>query len=144
MMASALSQTQSGTAAPAPYLLRRREAYEARRNAVSIKKYGCSWDKYQTIRSHPAMPRSIFKIQRNTARARGIGWELTLWQWWSIWQQSGHWEERGNGSSGYGMCRLNDVGPYAADNVYIATNRENMQDYWVNRRHAASLRKAAS
>lgn len=127
-----------------PYLLRVREAYEARRNAYSTKRYGCGWEKYLSIRNHPSKPGSIFKRQRQNARTRGIGWELTLWQWWLAWQQSGHWEQRGNASSEYCMCRLNDVGPYAADNVYIATVLENMQDYWVNRRHATSLREAVA
>lgn len=43
-----------------------------------------------------------------------------VWEWWTIWQMSGRWEERGRGH-GYMMCRKGDVGPYALGNVVIAT-----------------------
>jgi hypothetical protein len=68
-----------------------------------------------------------------TGQRLAIGWELNLWQWWSIWQRSGKWEQRGRGSR-YGMCRFNDTGPYASGNVYIATCVDNTKDYWANRR----------
>ena len=35
----------------------------------------------------------------------------------------GNWEERGRGH-GYQMCRVRDAGPYAVNNVYIATGPE--------------------
>lgn len=59
------------------------------------------------------------------AERRGIEWKLTFNEWWKIWQDSGHWAERGQGAQKYCMCRYGDVGPYAVGNVYIATNHEN-------------------
>lgn len=100
----------------------------AKRNAKSLKKWGCGWDEYANLRALKK-PTQVFGRQRNSARHRGIEWNLTLWQWWSIWQQSGHWANRGRGN-GYCMCRKGDQGPYSVDNVYIATNTENVQDYW--------------
>lgn len=85
------------------------------------QKYGCSREQYIAIRG---LTTRRFIEQRRNAKTRGIGWELTFWQWWSIWQQSGHWHERGRGQ-GYVMCRLNDVGPYSEDNVFIATAADN-------------------
>jgi hypothetical protein len=115
----------------------------ARRNARAQRFWGCSWDQYARL-YRLMIPIRHFIEQRSNARQRGIGWELTLWQWWLIWQQSGFWKNRGLGAAKYCMCRLNDVGPYAVDNVYIATGRDNLRDSWVNRRHAASLRKAGA
>lgn len=97
--------------------------FESARNARALKRWGCSWDDYAKLRALKK-PLYAFNNQKRTAGARGIGWELTLWQWWSIWQQSGHLHERGRGQ-GYVMCRKGDIGSYAVDNVFIATSREN-------------------
>ena len=101
----------------------RRDKFEACRNSKSLKKWGCNFDQYVAIRDLKK-PTRAWNAQRRNAANRSIAWELNLWQWWSIWQQSGKWSERGRGS-GYMMCRFNDVGPYAVGNVYIATGCEN-------------------
>jgi len=106
---------------------KRKQVYAAR-DARSMKKWGCPWSQYVILRDMRKPTRAFFEQKRN-AGSRNIGWELTLWQWWTIWQESGHWEERGRGH-GYQMCRVRDAGPYAVNNVYIATGPENMKDYW--------------
>lgn len=103
--------------------IEKRAIFEAKRNACSLKRWGCNWDQYVAIRALKKATRA-FNTQRMNAKQRGISWELNLWQWWSIWQQSGKWSERGRGQ-GFVMCRNGDVGPYAIDNVFIATAREN-------------------
>lgn len=110
---------------------RSKQRLDRKREARAQKSFGCSYREYQTILNHPDRPTKAFWCQRRNATTREIGWELNLWQWWSIWQKSGHWPERGRGR-GYQMCRLNDVGPYSVDNVYIATGVENIQDYWAD------------
>jgi hypothetical protein len=80
------------------------------------KKWGCSVAQYHEIKGRSLR---FFQDQRKQAGYRGIGWELTLGQWWKIWQDSGHWIHRGQGQ-GYVMCRVGDAGPYAAGNVFIA------------------------
>lgn len=72
---------------------------------------------------HPDL--KLFHVQKSGAKRRGIAWELTFSQWWSIWQESGHWEKRGRGAGTYVMCRNGDIGPYAVGNVFIALNAEN-------------------
>lgn len=67
-----------------------------------------------------------FNQQRDNARKRNIEWQLSFDEWWEIWQNSGRWDERGCGRGLYCMCRNGDVGPYAADNVFIATCEENL------------------
>jgi hypothetical protein len=78
-------------------------------------------------------PLGAFKSQKNNAGQRGIGWELTVWQWWTLWQESGRWAKRGRGQ-GYVMCRKGDSGPYAIGNVVIATAVENIAEYYTTTR----------
>lgn len=117
---------------------RKRREFHKKREARCLKQWGCSYRQYHQILKHPDKPTYAYVQQRRNARARGIGWELSLIQWWKIWEASGHWNDRGRGR-GYGMCRHRDAGPYAVDNVYIATCVENIQDHWIDRRE----RKAA-
>lgn len=110
---------------------------KAKRNKVrdqkSLKAWGCTHREYMRILRHKGRPTYAYWSQRKNANTRGIAWEFNLWQWWKIWELSGHWDARGRGH-GYAMCRHNDVGPYSPDNVYIATCVENIQDYWANKR----------
>lgn len=80
----------------------------------------------------PAMgaisPRRAFNEQRRCAHRRGIAWEFTFEGWCSVWEMSGHWNERGRGQ-GYVMCRKGDVGPYSAENVFIAPSRVNASEH---------------
>lgn len=121
---------------------RRKLTATEKREARYQKHWGCSYKQYRTVLKYASKPTYAFIQQRRNANQRGIGWELIFWQWWSVWQQSGHWGQRGRGN-GYCMCRLNDVGPYAVDNVYIATGPENIQDHWVNRR-ASKVQEVAA
>lgn len=120
---------------------RKRREFHKKRDARVMKLWGCTYKQYRSILKRPERPTYLFSQQRKNADQRGIGWELTLWQWWKIWEQSGHWGERGRGRA-YHMCRLNDAGPYAVDNVYIATGVDNIRDYWVNKRASETLEPA--
>lgn len=73
-------------------------------------------------------PVYAFRQQRQSAKNRGIGWDLTLWQWWSIWERSGKWENRGRGGTCYVMARHGDTGPYAAWNVDIIPTVKNVHE----------------
>lgn len=95
----------------------------AERNARYLKKHGCSFAQYKELLKL-RKPIVAYRQQRNNAKYRGIAWEFNVWQWWMLWQESGHWEQRGRGA-GYVMCRRGDTGPYSPDNVFIATAREN-------------------
>lgn len=121
---------------------RARRERSKQREARSQKAWGCSYRDYRRIMKQPGRPTYAYIAQRRNARERGIGWEITLWQWWQTWERSGHWAERGRGRA-YQMCRLNDKGPYAVDNVYIAPGDDNMRDYWVNKRAETSTFEVA-
>lgn len=71
-------------------------------------------------------PYARFKQHRQSAKHRGIDFNLTFEQWWELWAP--HWEKRGQGSQQMCMCRKADKGPYEVGNVRIATNKENQQE----------------
>lgn len=75
-------------------------------------------------------PKYRFVQAKNAAKQRGISFFFTFEEWLKVWQDSGHWEERG--PKGYCMCRKGDEGPYSIDNVYIALHIENKKDAWGN------------
>ena len=112
------------------YVRRQRlqRAKQAARDAKYLARHGCTFDQWKYLRSLKGAryraPLGAWRSQANNARARGIAWELGLWEWWTFWQESGRWNERGRGQ-GYVMCRKNDQGPYALDNVFIALAVEN-------------------
>lgn len=82
--------------------------------------------------SHRRHPARLWSRQKLQARKRGIEWQMTFADWWRIWQQSGHWEERGRGN-GYCMARWADDGPYSVDNVYICTIGQNFSDSYITK-----------
>lgn len=107
----------------------------ANREARLLAKYGCTKEQYtQMLEIGRRMtdggvpfcrtPTGAWHSQRRTAMTRKIPWEISLWDWWMVWQASGKWEQRGRGR-GYMMCRKGDQGPYSLDNVYIATGAHN-------------------
>ena len=72
-------------------------------------------------------PIIAFAIQAKKAVQRGVGFELSFSQWWSIWAP--YYHLRGQGKNGLVMGRNNDVGPYAIGNVYLTTRLGNTMDY---------------
>jgi len=71
--------------------------------------------------------RHKYACHKSKAKHRGIEFKLTYEQWWSIWQQSGKWEQRGPGIGQYVMSRINDKGAYEIGNVFIQPASENKQ-----------------
>jgi hypothetical protein len=109
----------------------------ARLDAEAMQRWGCTRQQYAVLRrltarlqsqgiSREKTPIGAFAAQRSNAARRFISWELTLWEWWTIWQKSGKWSRRGRGRGRFVMCRKGDIGPYSADNVFIALNCENI------------------
>lgn len=97
--------------------------------------YGCSTEQYKAARKAASKarmtkepkkaPLNAFTQQKSGAKRRGIPWNLKFWDWWTVWKESGHWEERGRSADKYVMCRFGDTGGYEVGNVYIATLRHN-------------------
>jgi hypothetical protein len=74
-----------------------------------------------------------YSIQKRKAKRRGIAWELSFEEWWTIWEASGKWSERGWGKDKYVMCRYGDIGAYSIDNVFIDTNSNNTKSMNLSR-----------
>jgi DNA-binding CsgD family transcriptional regulator len=105
------------------------------RDERAMAKYGCTHAQYQMLRAMQRVaastysgPIGAFRSQRQSASDRNIPFRLSLWQWWTIWQESGHWDERGRGLSGYCMARIGDQGGYEVGNVKIISNVENISE----------------
>jgi hypothetical protein len=101
------------------------------------KYFGCTDEQWVEVRGsldvpYERSPVRKWTAQREHAKRRGIAWDLTLWQWWSIWSESGHWNDRGPLEHQYCMARHGDAGAYAVGNVYIATNSKNHSDAWTS------------
>lgn len=114
---------------------RKREQAAKKRDDACMRKYGCTHEQYQILmgiqrnaESRDRGPIGAYARQKNSAAQRGIPFTLTLWQWWTIWQESGHWEQRGRGRGMYCMARIGDSGAYEVGNVRIVTNEENIAE----------------
>jgi len=66
--------------------------------------------------------------QRCAARQRNIEWLFDFESWWSMWCQSGKWDQRGRREGQYCMARKGDQGPYSIDNVDIVLVSKNCSD----------------
>src|SRR5215471_5027663 len=98
----------------------RMQAYRAKETARELKRLeGRRWR---------GTPLGQYIRQRSRAKARGIVFLLTFEEWWTIWQESGKWDQRGKTKGAYVMARFGDQGPYAADNIRICTVAENGAD----------------
>lgn len=79
-------------------------------------------------------PRGRYVAHKINAKRRGVPFEMTFDQWWSVWDASGMWSERG--TNGAHMCRHGDEGAYSVGNVYIGTKAENCAErnrIWAQR-----------
>jgi hypothetical protein len=46
-----------------------------------------------------------YLISKNQAGFRSEPWGLTFDQWWQLWEDSGHWQDRGKGSKSWCMIQ---------------------------------------
>jgi hypothetical protein len=80
--------------------------------------------------------RRRYNIQKWHAKKRNISWEISFDEWYNWWLQNGIDKKIKNGQFINGnqlsMCRFNDTGPYKIDNIYCATNKQNINDYYNN------------
>lgn len=63
--------------------------------------------------------------QRDRAKFRGIGWEITFEEWCDWWGED--FNNRGVSTSSLQMCRIADKGPYRLDNIYKGTPKQNQK-----------------
>lgn len=101
-------------------------------------RYRCVVDERERIRvlgdTVGRDPCKEYRDQKRLAGLRGISWEMSLPEWWLIWDESGCYAKRGTGRHSFVMCRRRDEGPYSLDNVFIATAVENHSDVKIKRK----------
>ena len=115
----------------------KRQADSAASKAHYIAKYGMTHDEWKACVA--AGGSQAFVYQKRTAKCRGISFELSLRQWWDLWQESGKWDQRGRGKGKFCMARIRDTGPYAIGNVQIIPIEQNAAEARYNKptkRHA--------
>lgn len=100
------------------------------REKKCIELYGCSLserDRYGKPHEKHSLT-NAYMNQKNSAKMRGIEFNLTLTEWIKIWADSGHLHERGKGKGKFCMTRICDIGPYSVENVQIKTHEENSKE----------------
>ena len=131
-----ISHGLNGSNAGAHFLTRQKKQAKLRDKVVqAADRCGCTLEQWQEMHrvgaamravgaSNTQTPFGAYRTQMFNSAKRGIAWEISLWDWWQVWDRSGKWSQRGRGS-GYVMSRHGDGGPYAVGNVCIKTNSEN-------------------
>jgi hypothetical protein len=78
--------------------------------------------------SELSQAKALYRAQTKYLAHRGIECTITFDEWWFIWQESGHWVDRGRERGQWQMHRRILKGPYAVGNVYIAQIPEHPLD----------------
>lgn len=99
---------------------------QRQKRAEQERRFGVSYELLQALRACGAT--RAFQQQKRNADLRGIAWQLTLGQWWAVWQASGKFHLRGKGIGHYCMSRICDDGAYAIGNVHVQLCTENSRE----------------
>lgn len=109
---------------------------EIKANKKYFDSYGvskeCLIEINDSIKRGIGTPAYYFSQQKKNALNRGKEFNLTLKEWWDIWQESGKYSLRGIGK-GYCMARWGDSGGYEVGNVYICTMAQNSSDSYITK-----------
>lgn len=114
----------------------RSKAIRHKKKADKLKResLGCDLNEWKYYRSfnkdYYKTPIHAYIQQRSNSRSRDIAWNITINEWWSVWEASGKWGERGVGKDLYVMGRHGDLGSYEIGNVKIITMSENSREYY--------------
>lgn len=71
------------------------------------------------------LARKRYHMHKCVAKQRKVPFELSYDEWITIWLESGKYDLRGYGRGKYCMSRINDVGPYSVNNVFIQLHTDN-------------------
>lgn len=135
-----MSSTEGGVVVKRALVDRARKSKrQAAADERSFRRYGCpaselSACNYGLPLHAKGCMASAYNSQKNNARIRKIEWRMTFPEWCDIWKASGFLDHRGRGADKYAMARRGDIGPYSRENVYIATNAQNISDGYAFRR----------
>lgn len=85
------------------------------------KDWGCSLELYEKLGGNSYQNTIIrkFHLLRHQIRNKGGKWNLTLEEWWEIWEKSGKYNQHGLKKHQFVMARINKKGPISKINVRI-------------------------
>lgn len=89
-------------------------------------RYGITAEQWQFLSDLGVL--DAWREQRRNAINRGIAWELTVSQFWSLWEQSGKWSQRGRKKGQYVLARLKDEGAYTLFNCWVCLGADNIRE----------------
>jgi hypothetical protein len=76
------------------------------------------------MRTYRLTPKGRYNAQKQTAKWRGVEFNMTFDEWWSVWEP--HWDRREQ--EDLCMCRTGDKGAYEVGNVRIDTRVNNVKE----------------
>lgn len=104
---------------------------ELKKDSQCLLKWGCTLEQWKYLRGMHAdfnhTPIARFIQHRSNVLKKNILWTLSLWNWWTIWSESGLYPKRGRDKDCYCMVRKYDTGCYEVGNVEIIPVLENIQ-----------------
>ncbi len=96
-----------------------------------LNKWGCTLEQWESLRKKHAnfhlTPIARYIQHRSNIKRANLIWQITLWEWWTVWEKSGHYNDRGRGKNKYCMTRIKENGSYTKENVVITTISENLK-----------------
>jgi hypothetical protein len=109
-----------------------------------VARWGCTYAEKQRIAKYwmercGKDPRRDYVEHRANSAKRGIPFEFTFKQWMDAWGDN--YERMSIRNGGLVMCRYGDTGPYRVGNIYLASNSQNIKDYWVRKKKACTVQK---
>lgn len=87
----------------------------------NVERYGCTLQQRKAI---GATARRRYIQHRRNNTMRGIEWNISLWDWWQFWQQSGKYDQIGKRREGLCLSRKDKTKPYTLDNLKIIQLQE--------------------
>lgn len=85
-------------------------------------RFGCTREQLLTI---PVAARLAWRTQRRNSARRGILFELSVMEFWNVWDASGKWSQRGRGAGRFCMSRIDERSGYLVGNVRVIDNSDN-------------------
>jgi hypothetical protein len=103
------------------------------------KRHGCTLIQWRE--AHAAGATRAYQYKRQNAINVGGEWNLSLWDFWCIWRDSGKWQEMGR--SKYVLTRIDRSKPWQADNVKVVLMADLNSEIHRNRPRRARKTEAA-
>jgi len=109
-----------------------------------LKLFGCTFNEHKELVKHKGNPTRVFSELKRNTRFMGVPMKMNLFEWWTLWKESGHWAEHGVHKGAYAMVRIDKDKPFEKNNVHIVslqevmskrTPRKKVKFWYINNKH---------